>query len=273
MLRRSQKIVIIIILIIALLLAYIFFSQIILPHKSISFTPEYKKISLSKQNSFDEIFIQTGLGKSAAQKVIKESGTEGLKEYQEIFFAEREVKCQELLSFFTKSDRLGETKAYPKFADIKPGDIVLTLSNHSLGWRHGHAGIIIDDTFSLESPVLGENVTYFQNEHWLEYSQFAVLRLKDITPESQEKMVSYCENTLEGVPYKLTSGLFGNKAPSADSKDFGVHCSYLVWYLYNNFGVDIDSDGGRLVTTKDILNSPELEVVQIYGIDPRTIIK
>ena len=33
------------------------------------------------------------------------------------------------------------------------------------------------------------------------------------------------------------------------------------------FGYDLDSDGGRLVTSADLLHSDLLEVVQVYGMD------
>ena len=36
-------------------------------------------------------------------------------------------------------------------------------------------------------------------------------------------------------------------------------------------GFDLDSDGGRIVTAKDIANSSLLEVVQIFGVDPDAI--
>ena len=41
-----------------------------------------------------------------------------------------------------------------------------------------------------------------------------------------------------------------------------------MWYAYNAFGVDLDSNGGLVVTPRNIANSPLVEVVQVFGIDP-----
>ena len=56
-----------------------------------------------------------------------------------------------------------------------------------------------------------------------------------------------------------------------DEAWFGAHCSYLIWYAWNRFGYDLDSDGGRLVTCDDILNSPLVEIVQVYGLDLESV--
>ena len=49
----------------------------------------------------------------------------------------------------------------------------------------------------------------------------------------------------------------------------GTHCAHLVWYAYNRFGYDVDSDGGVIVTPRDIFESPVWEVVQVYGMPLR----
>ena len=76
-----------------------------------------------------------------------------------------------------------------------------------------------------------------------------------------------------GVPYHLSAGFIGAKAPETDAPYFGVHCAYLVWYAWNHFGYDLDSDGGRLVTASDLLHSDLLEVVQLYGMAPQEFIE
>ena len=72
------------------------------------------------------------------------------------------------------------------------------------------------------------------------------------------------------IPYDLTAGIFGPKSADKDKKK-GTHCSHLIWQAYRYYGYDLDSDGGLIVTPKDIANSPALEVVQVYGVDPRNI--
>ena len=45
----------------------------------------------------------------------------------------------------------------------------------------------------------------------------------------------------------------------------GTHCAHVIWYAYQQVGIDLDSDGGIFVTPYDIQNSPYLEVIQSYG--------
>ena len=44
-----------------------------------------------------------------------------------------------------------------------------------------------------------------------------------------------------------------------------THCSDVVWKVFNAIGVDIDSNGGWLVTPKDISQSQYLYEVESYG--------
>ena len=48
-------------------------------------------------------------------------------------------------------------------------------------------------------------------------------------------------------------------------------CAHLVWEAYQSTGLDLDSDGGKIVTVKDLANSEYLDVVQVYGVDPEEI--
>lgn len=63
---------------------------------------------------------------------------------------------------------------------------------------------------------------------------------------------------MSGLPYRLSSGLLGEKFPSQPE---GSQCAYLIWYAYRHFGYDLDSDSGALVTVNDLLHSPLLETV------------
>ena len=173
-----------------------------------------------------------------------------------------------MFDWFTREDRLGDSISTP-FYDLQPGDIILTLSTHSAGWRHGHAGIIVDEFTILECQQIGSKSSLENIYYWKNYTNYAVLRVKDITTEKQEEMIDYSLENLRGIKYNLFSGMFGDKAPDIKNKNFGLYCTNLIWYAWNNFGIDLDSDGGRIVSAYDILHSDKLEIVQLYGIDPR----
>ncbi len=263
----------------------IFFLQSAVAHRKPPFLPDYPIIDLSPiweqprldAEDYDTLFLQTGLGPSAVDR-LRDSGPSGIDhilEVQSAFFSPVTVSCDPLFGPFVKEDHLktpdGTQIMAPPLADLRPGDILLTYSTHSLGWRHGHAGLVLDVSeeggSTLEAVLIGTDSAIMDTQHWLDYSNYLVLRLRDMTPVLQEALTAYAVEYLNGVPYRLTSGFWGLKEPEDDA--FGVQCSYLVWYAFQHFGYDLDSDGGRLVTVNDLAHSPLLEVVQIYGLDPR----
>ena len=237
-------------------------------HRNGYFTPSYEKVELTEESDYETIFLQTGLGKSAVDKLLEEDNFDAILKAQEDFFAPVDRECQGLLGWFTREDRLVDAEG-TDLVDLQPGDIILTLSTHSLGWRHGHAALIINPYTTLESAVLGQNSIKGSINWWTDYTNYVVLRIKDVTPEQQQEVVAYALENLYDVPYHLSSGFIGPKAPDPEDPQFGLHCSYLVWYAWNHFGYDTDSDGGRLVSCYDLLHSDEFEIVQMYGMDPR----
>ena len=186
------------------------------------------------------------------------------------FLQEADVVCTPLLGWFTREDRRidPQTKAFvqgPDFTDLQPGDILLTLSTHSLGWHHGHAALVIDKDTTLECVVLGKDACYGNPQAWRWYSGYCVMRVQGISPEQGKNTAKYACEKLKGKPYHLTAGFLGPKDPDADSGYFGMYCSYLVWYVWKYFGYDLDGDGGRLVSVTDILQSDQVQVIQVWG--------
>lgn len=176
-----------------------------------------------------------------------------------------QVECVPLLGWFTMEDRVDKEDGAP-LTDLRPGDILLTLSTHSIGWRHGHAGLVLDENTVLECTTWGRDSCTVDVDHWMTYSHYAVLRVKGATEERRQEVATFAREHLYGVPYHLSAGFLGKKAPDTDSTGFGLQCAYLVWYAWEQFGYDLDSDGGRLVTANDLLQSELLEVVQIQDV-------
>lgn len=272
----------------ALLLAVLVLPAVV-AHWAPPFTPDYDRVDLtaivSKETRSSEdyhvIFLQTGLAKPAVDSLLArgEAGAAQIFETQEAFFRPVKMVCTPLAWPLVMEDRLvdgqGERAQGPAIPVLEEGDVLLTLSTHSLGWRHGHGGLVMDATagLSLEAAVIGQDSALMDVSHWRSYSNFMVLRLRDMTPQLQRELTDYAAQALTGVPYHLTSGFLGPKAPDAASPSFGVQCSYLVWYAFQHFGYDLDSDGGRLVSVNDLAESPLFEVVQVYGLDPRDWIR
>lgn len=183
--------------------------------------------------------------------------------------------------------------AYDVFPTIQTGDILITFSGHVFGWRSGHAAIVInaEKRLTLEAITLGCDSRICSLDDWEEYPSVAVLRLKGASPWEREQIAAYAMEYLQGLPYRLTAfavfdggdGLPSGAAPmeavpeglaSVGTGIFpknsltGTQCAHLVWYAYRNFGYNLDSDGGFVVTPEDIYRSKLLEIVQIYGISP-----
>lgn len=223
------------------------------------------KIKLDDDTSYDTFFEQTGLGKDAIEKMLKENDWGGIEAAQEAFLDEDKVECVSIFGWFTKSDRIPMEESVP-LVNLEAGDILVSFSTHSMGWRHGHAGLALDSERVLECTSLGKDSRVVKSKHWRKYSNYMVLRVKDASKEERKNVAAFAEESLQGIPYRLTVGFWGEKAGDLTKPYFGLQCAYLVWYAWQMMGYDLDSDGGRLVTAKDLACSKELEIVQIYGI-------
>lgn len=236
-------------------------------HRDGQYVPDYPRVELTEQTDAEPLFLQTGLGPSAVNKLLEAGEFQIILDAQNAMFDPPEAKCRPLLGWFTREDRL--VSAGPPLVDLRPGDILLTLSTHTAGWRHGHAGLVIDEDTVLECAMLGQNSGLTGIEHWNTYACYAVLRVQGADRELGERVADYATEYLLDVPYRLTIGLWGEKSPEKDSPGFGMHCIYLPWYAWMQFGYDLDGDGGRVVTASDLFRSEALEAVQVYGADPR----
>lgn len=192
------------------------------------------------------------------------------------------------------------------FPELEDGDILITFNSHFFGWRNGHAAIVVDAEAgrTLEALMLGRDSAILSVDDWMDRPSFAVLRLSGASKEERAQIAEYAERELVQLPYRLSAGIWEAEAYDAGEYDAGAcdtgecnteacdtrayetraecaetdggaaelsgtQCAHLIWYAYEQFGYDLDSDGGLLVTPRDLYESPLLEVVQIYGMDPR----
>lgn len=246
---------------------FVYVSQCVWAHRQEEYKPKIEKVVLTEKTDYDTFFQQTGLGKEAIDTLLQSGDFEKIEEVQDAFCEADNVQCVSVLGWFTRSDRIESSQSAP-LVDLRPGDILISFSTHSMGWRHGHAGLVIDEKQILECTSLGKDSRIVKSKHWRKYSNYAVLRVKDSTVHERRRVAEFAKKHLQGIPYYLTAGFVGVKAPDTTKPYFGLQCAYLVWYAWQAFGYDLDSDGGRLVTAQDIWKSDLLELVQIYGMDP-----
>ena len=255
-------------------------------HRHQRFYPDYPMADLSSilekdrlsEADYETLFLQTGLGKAGVEELrsLGEAGEQQILDTQAAFFAKTATDCGSL-GPTTREDHVVDENGNIIYgcpmAPMEDGDVFLAFSTHTLGWRHGHAGLVVDAArgITLEAVLIGSDSATANASHWSCYSNFIHLRLKDITPQEQQAIADYAMEHLNGIPYHLTSGVLSReKAPDPDSHGFGAQCAYLVWYALYQAGYDTDSDGGRIVTVGDLAESPLFEIVQVYGLDPRS---
>ena len=193
--------------------------------------------------------------------------------FQDAFFADY-PPLHETISPITLRDLAASENGSPRYVPLVPlenGDILLSSSCHSFGWRHGHAALVVDAQSGsvIESVTVGVNsaINYNGADWFRECAAFLLLRLKDeyrgqIDPA---EVAVAAVKTLNGIPYSLTVGIFEKK--DQGERPRATHCSHLVWQAYKNFGIDIDANGGAIVSSQDIANSGYFEVVQVFGFD------
>lgn len=269
--RIIAKIFLMLLIVLVLIISVDLLTQHFIAHSDEPFTPDvYGKVDIDENTDLKTIFLQTGIGENTAKKMIADGRFDEILEAQDLFFANDKVTCEPLIKWFTREERL-ENELIP-FYDLQPGDIFVTLSTHTLGWRHGHCGIVLDEFRTVESISMLYDSSIENSYFWHNYANFAVLRVKDKSIEERQAVADFAEQKLSDKPYSIFAGFGNKKAPDVDSNDFSLHCSYLAWYAWQQFGVDLDSDGGRLVTSYDILHSDKVEIVQLYGMDPREFI-
>lgn len=152
----------------------------------------------------------------------------------------------------------GEQTPCRQLQHLQPGDILVTKSSFSLFYRHGHIGLVLDTDEGKVIEALGYgNVSTVESlEKWNDYPTVQILRLKNDDQELIEAIVDHAMDEYIGIPYSIfATGTNMNQ----------THCSVLIWKIFNDFGFDLNSTGGKIITPRDIANSEYLETIAAYG--------
>lgn len=218
-----------------------------------------------EEQDYRLLFSQTGLGKPALRRLWNtEEGKQEILDHQERYYQKKYIQCQRV-GIITKEERTVDREGNPiagfQMADVRQGDVLITTSTHSLGWRHGHCAIVVgtEPLRTLEAEALGTRSRLIENPAWTRYPTFIQLRLKEEFggAAAAQQASEYGRDCLTGLPY----GFLCRKGQVCSQ----VHCSFLVWQTYRQAGVDVDANGGFFVTPKEIYQSDCFEIVQIFG--------
>lgn len=232
------------------------------------------------------LYLQTGLGRPVIDLLRSQGRQQEINVIQDLYFREVRVKCEPNTVISREEhivDENGLAADGMLITDVEEGDILITFCSHTFGWRNGHAALVVDaeNRLILEAQVLGSPSVIASLNRFASYPSFVILRLTEADRETRRNIALYAKEQLTGVPYRLEAGIrealcggredasHGGGTIDAAAKDgtrpAGTQCSHLVWYAFDQFGYDLDSDGGIIVTPRDIADSPLLEVIQIYG--------
>ena len=243
--------------------------------KHIYEVPDYQKADLEEllnkkelsEEDYRFLFMQTGLSEAEVKKLLEEGKKAQIYRIQDRLFKETSPVCEKN-SIISWEEWNEKEEDWITFADLEEGDILITPCSHSFGWRNGHAALVVDaeNGETLESLVLGMKSSLQSVEKWEMYPCVMVFRLKGVSEEIRSEIARNAKENLCDIDYGLEAGiLFPAYGEEVTEK---THCAHLVWYAYRSYGYDLDGDGGRIVTPKDLAESPLLEIVQVVGVNP-----
>ena len=231
--------------------------------------PDYEQLSeeelmqLIDNEDYDELYKQTGLTEIGIKRALAngESGKQRILQIQQDFFAEHEVE-NDFFAPIICTDFIEE-----KVANIylEEGDILVTSSTHLSGFRIGHAGLVTNASRGevIQASAYGSTSDIGTVGDFTDRVNFMILSVKGADNDTKKKVAKYAEENLQGKSYDVTAGVFTKKNSCERTQ-----CAHLVWYAYKQFGFDIDGNRGLVVTPRNIANSPDIEVVQVFGFDP-----
>lgn len=280
--NRNKKVIIPFLIVTIIILSISIANKITEPKGH--FHPDYPKKDISKilnkdfftEEDYRDLFYQTGLAKVGIDDILKDKdGKEKILSFQKDFFAEPNIdrsRSALVVNHESLVNDEGRLTYGFNLAPYKNGYVLISKSTYTLGWRHGHGGLVTDagNQETLEAVLLGTNSSLQNINRWRTFPSFMMLKLKDVSQDKLDEIADFAKDYLHDIPYGLTVGITSKKNPEPD-KIKSTHCSHIVWYPFMQFGYDIDSNGSIIVTPKDIAKSDLFEVVQIYGFDPEEI--
>lgn len=237
--------------------------------------PDYEMLSetemrdlLGKDELTDEdyerLYAQTGLTKIGIDRALAKgaAGVQRILDIQENYFKDFEI-INDKFAPYVCTDRLnGSAKA----VYLENGDVVVTSSTHISFYRMGHAGLVTDGALNQVAEAMAYGTpTYLGNiSDFTSRITFMIFSPK--ADQSTKDQVAEFTKTLVGTEYAAFTGVFTDKNSISRTQ-----CAHLVWYAYQQYGIDLDYDGGLMVTPYDLANSPNMELVQVFGFDPETL--
>lgn len=218
------------------------------------------------QSDYDFLYKQTGLSKLGIDSLIESGQKRKILLIQEQFFEEQECYLKLFAPFTGYMRRSGKSAGAVAHTVLENGDILYSPSTFFSFVKLGHSALVSDGKSAtiMQASGYSSPVMKVSSNSFFSRPAFIILRV-NADEKTRSEAAEYAEQNLLGIKYDLLAGIFGDKAPDNLNS---THCSHLIWYSYKQLGIDIDSNGGKIVTPDDILYSDSVSIVQIFGIDP-----
>lgn len=235
-------------------------------------SPGYDRVDISEilekdelsEDDYNTLYAQTGLTKIGIDRALANGGEGRLRilDIQDDYFGEYKV-LNDKFAPYVCTDRLDDNQVVAN-TYLENGDIIVTSSTHISGFRIGHSGLVTSAKSNKVLQAMAYGTPTFEGKigDFTTRVNFMILSPK-VDSETRESVVEYALEKFKGVNYSGFIGVFSNKETMEKTQ-----CAHMIWLAYKNFGIDLDSNGGLLITPKDIANSPEVELVQVFGFDP-----
>ena len=273
--RKSVKIIAIC-LAIAIIIPIILEIGVVISSSYKAYVPDYEKIDISEiltkdeltDEDYETLFNQTGLTRLGIDGLIENGLAYRIIKIQEQYFEKQSYYFYSFSPFTGYLRRKGKN-AIAQFAYLENGDILYSPTTFFSFIKIGHTSMMVDASLGIMAQASGHGIPVMpiHISRFFSRPAFVILRADG---ETGNAVANYTQEFLMGKRYSLFAGIFGEKAPENISS---THCSHFIWYAYMQSGIDIDSDGGKIVTPDDILYSENLSIVQIYGISPDILIE
>lgn len=233
--------------------------------KNVYYFPDYAYEKVSISDGEEKIFKYTGLSPAATRDILESGKKENFNKLNSLYFEKPDIEKEYI--FFPTTVQESRKNSVP-LAPLCDGDILVTFNTHTLDWRHGHLALVVDseNNIILEHMSVGNNSVLSYAEKWGSYPGFAVLRHPD--EKIAKKAAEYAKEKLLDIPYSIFAGII-EKDKSKNDVITSSHCSHIVWQAYKAVGADLDSNGGKIVTPRDLAKSGKLKLVQIFGLNPK----
>ena len=272
--RKSVKIIAILLSVIIFIAAFLEIGLLIRSSYD-AYIPDYPKTDISEilgkatllEEDYETLFLQTGLTRLGIDGLLSRGLRERILEIQDQYFEKQDYYLNSFAPFTGYLRRSSNPKV-AKFAYLENGDILYSPTTYFSFARLGHSSLVVDAQggYMAQASGYGSLLKYIHVNHFFARPAFVVLR---VDSEIGKAVTAFTRGELIGVRYNLLVGIFGDKAPENLNS---THCSHFIWYAYMQSGIDLDSNGGKIVTPDDILYSEYVSVVQIYGINPDKIL-